>query len=93
MGSGERRVAASLMVLTLARRGGRRVAAEARAGERPITATSKVLQITPNAMPSAPSISWAKKPTATKIRKSASHGSIQWLAREEGVTVLPFTVQ
>ena len=37
---------------------------DATAGGRPITATSKVFEITPKAMPSAPSTSCAAKPTA-----------------------------
>jgi len=42
--------------------------AEARAGGIPITLTSKVELISPNAMPSAPSINWAAKPIAMKGR-------------------------
>lgn len=39
-------------------------AAEARAGATPMTLTSSVLQMTPKAMPSAPSTNCAAKPTA-----------------------------
>ena len=43
--------------------------AEAAAGGTP-NAMRKLEEIMPKAMPSAPSTSWAKKPTATKVRKS-----------------------
>ena len=43
--------------------------AEAAAGGTP-RLSSRVLEITPNAMPSAPSISWAAKPTAMKGSRS-----------------------
>ena len=42
------------------------IRADAVAGGTPITATSRVLQITPNAMPSAPSTSCAAKPIRMK---------------------------
>ena len=45
--------------------------ADAVAGGTPITATSKVLQITPNAMPSAPSTSCAANPIRMKGNSAA----------------------
>ena len=42
--------------------------ADAAAGGTPML-ISKVLEICPNAMPSAPSTSWAAKPIKTKVRR------------------------
>ena len=39
---------------------------DAMAGGTPNTPTNRVFEITPNAMPSAPSTSWAAKPTPMK---------------------------
>src|SRR5690606_21639543 len=53
--------------------------AEAVAGGTPSTLTSRVLEMTPKAIPSAPSTSWAAKPTAMNGSKAAKSRSAQFM--------------
>src|SRR5690606_16828770 len=48
-------------------------------GGTPSTLTSRVLEMTPKAMPSAPSTSWAAKPTAMNGSKAAKSRSAQFM--------------